>query len=210
MANDPSDSGPNQQPADAAAPKPPGAPEPPRGVEDAGAQALSEALRSSFDIVKFLMAGLVVAFIFSGVFTVKPNQVAVKLRLGKPVGVGAGQLLKPGLHWKLPYPIDDVVYIPVGESHTVTSTAGWYAQSAEEAATGRKPQPKGMLQAGVDGYTLTGDGNIIHARATMSYRISDPISYSFNFTNATNLLQHILDNALAYASARFNADDALY
>jgi membrane protease subunit HflK len=152
----------------------------------------------------------VAAFIFSGVFTVKPNEVAVKLRLGKPVGVGAGQLLKPGLHWKLPYPIDDVVAIPVGESHTIKSTAGWYAQSPEDAATGRKPQPMGMLRAGVDGYTLTGDGNIIHARATMSYRISDPISYWFNFSNATNLLQHILDNALAYASARFNADDALY
>src|SRR5947208_14522583 len=173
MANDPSDSGPNPQPADAATPKPPdapGAPESPRGVEDAGAQALSEALRSSFDIVKFLMAALVLAFVFSGVFTVKPNQVAVKLRLGKPVGIGADQLLKPGLHWKLPYPIDDVVYIPVGESHTVTSTAGWYSQTPEEAATGRKPTPMGVQRGGVDGYTLTGDGNIIHARATMSYR----------------------------------------
>src|SRR5216117_1056457 len=211
MANDPSNSDSNQQRADAApTPTPPGAPEPPRGVEDARAQALSEALRSSFGIVKFLMAALVVAFIFSGVFTVKPNQIAVKLRLGKPVGVGAGQLLKPGLHWKLPYPIDDVVLIPVGESHTVTSTAGWYSQTPEEAATGRKPQPMGMLRAGVDGYTLTGDGNIIHARATMSYRISDPVTYWFNFANVTNLLQHILDNALFYASARFNADDALY
>jgi membrane protease subunit HflK len=211
MANDPSHPDSNPGPADSApAPKPPESAEPLRGVEDAGAQALSEALRSTSTIVKLLMAALVAAFIFSGVFTVKPNQVAVKLRLGKPVGVGTGQLLKPGLHWKLPYPIDDVVLIPVGESHTVTSTAGWYPQTQEEAATGRKPPPKGMLQAGVDGYTLTGDGNIIHARASMSYRISDPISYSFNFTNATNLLQHILDNALFYASARFNADDALY
>jgi membrane protease subunit HflK len=211
MANDPSLPDPSSGPADAArTPKPPDAPEPPRGVEDAGAQALSEALRSTSTIVKLLMVALVAAFIFSGVFTVKPNQVAVKLRLGKPVGVGAGQLLKPGLHWKLPYPIDDVVLIPVGESHTLTSTAGWYAQTKDEAATGRKPLAKGMLQAGVDGYTLTGDGNIIHARATMSYRISDPITYWFNFTNATNLLQHILDNALFYASARFNADDALF
>src|SRR6266704_5377059 len=211
MANDPSHPDSNPVPGDAApAPKPPDAAEPPRGLEDAGAQALSEALRSTSTIVKFLMGALVAAFIFSGVFTVRPNQVAVKLRLGKPVGVGAEQLLKPGLHWKLPYPIDDVVLIPVGESHTIKSTAGWYAQTPEDAAVGRKPQPKGMLQAGVDGYTLTGDGNIIHARATMSYRISDPISYWFNFANATNLLQHILDNALFYASARFNADDAVF
>ena len=51
---------------------------------------------------------------------------------------------------------------------------------------------------------------LFRSRATMSYRISDPITYWFNFANATNLLQHILDNALFYASARFNADVALY
>src|SRR3989442_938046 len=105
MANDPSHPDSNPGPADAApTPKPPGTPEPVRGVEDAGAQALSEALRSTSAIVKFLMFALVAAFIFSGVFTVKPNEVAVKLRLGKPIGVGAGQLLKPGLHWNCRIP----------------------------------------------------------------------------------------------------------
>ena len=192
----------------AARPKP--APDPAHGVEDVSAGALSEALRSSFNVVKLLMGALVLAFVLSGVFTVKPNQVAIKLRFGKPVGVGDGQLLKPGLHWKFPYPIDDVVYVPVGETHTVTSTAGWYYQTPEEAAAGQKPQPMGMLRSGVDGYTLSGDGDIIHARATLSYRIKDPVSYVFSFRNATNLLQHVLDNALFYASARFTADDALY
>src|SRR5438128_9391039 len=194
----------------AATPKPAAAPDAARAVEDASARALSEALRSSFNIVKLLMLALVAAFILSGVFTVKPNEVAIKLRFGQPVGAGAEQLLKPGLHWKFPYPIDDVVYVPVGESHTVSSTAGWYAQTEEEAFRGQKPQPLGMLRAGVDGYTLAGDGDIIHARATLTYRISDPISYVFNFARATNLLQHVLDNALFYASARFTADDALY
>ena len=191
---------------------PAGAPEPPpaQGAEDASAQALSEALRSSFGVVKVLMGVLLLAFVLSGVFTVKSNQVAIKLRFGRAVGVGPGQLLKPGLHWKFPYPIDDVVYVPVGESHTVTSTAGWYAQTPEEVANRTKPQALGMLRAGVDGYTLAGDGDIIHARATLTYRISDPIGYVFNFANATNLLQHVLDNALFYASAHFSADDALY
>lgn len=191
-------------------PNPAGQPDPARSGDDASSQALSDALRSSFNVVKFLMGVLVVAFILSGVFTVKPNQVAIKLRFGRPVGVGSDQLLKPGLHWKFPYPIDDVVYVPVGESHTVTSTAGWYFQTKEEAATGQKPQALGLLRPGVDGYTLTGDGDIIHARATLSYRIRDPVSYIFNFANATNVLEHILDNALFYASARFTADDALY
>src|SRR5512139_377170 len=104
---------------------PPGRPDPttpgPAAVEDAGAQALADALRSSFNLIKLVMVLLVGAFLASGLFTVKPNQVAVKLRFGKPVGVGREQLLQPGLHWKLPYPIDEVVYIPVGETHTLTS-----------------------------------------------------------------------------------------
>src|SRR5262245_51684369 len=116
MANDTPNPDPSPGPANAAPqPNPPGAPAPVRGVEDAGAQALSEALRSTSTIVKLLIGVLAVPFILSGVFTVRPNQVAVKLRLGRPLRVGAGQLLKPGLHWKLPDPIDDVVLIPVGE-----------------------------------------------------------------------------------------------
>jgi len=190
--------------------KPAGSPAAVPGVEDAGAQALSEALRSSFKVVKFLMALLVVAFFVSGVFTVRPNQVAIKLRFGKPVGVGSGQLLKPGLHWSCPYPIEEIVYVPVGESRTITSTAGWYHLTDEEKASGQEPAAQPSLRPGVDGYTLTGDGNIIHVQATLSYRISDPLGYAFNFTDITNVLQHVLDNALFHASARFSADDALY
>src|SRR5580765_6032911 len=110
MANDPSHPDSNPGPADSA-PKPPESAEPLRGVEDAGAQALSEALRSTSTIVKLLMAALVAAFIFPGVFTVHPYPAAHKLRLRNPVGIGPGQLLKPGLHWKLSYPIVDVVLI---------------------------------------------------------------------------------------------------
>ena len=70
MANDPSHPDSNPVPGDAApAPKPPDAPEPPRGLEDAGAQALSEALRSTSTIVQFLMAALVALSCAPGVST---------------------------------------------------------------------------------------------------------------------------------------------
>ena len=211
MSNDPSH--PDTEPKPAPHPgRRGGADAAPAAVEDAGAQALADALRSSFNLVKLVMVVLVAAFLASGLFTVQPNEVAVKLRFGRPVGVGQEQLLQPGLHWKLPRPIDELVRIPVGETHTLISTAGWYALSPEEEASGQTPMPLSYLRPGVDGYLLAGDGNIIHVRATMSYRInaSDPLSYAFNFAQVTNLLQHVLDNALAYAAARFNADDALY
>src|ERR1700677_3852390 len=88
-------------------PHPPGAPEP-SPMEDAGSQALSEALRSSFAIVKGGMGGLVLIFIGSGFFKVGPSEKAIILRFGKPVGQGTKALLGSGLHWAFPAPIDEV------------------------------------------------------------------------------------------------------
>jgi membrane protease subunit HflK len=181
-------------------------------IDDAGTIALEEALRTSFKIVKSLMAILVVVFLFSGVFIVQPNEVAVRLHFGRPVGVGMEQLLKPGLHWAFPLPIDEIVRIPVGQSHTLVSRTGWYQITPEEEALGRSPPVMPSLRPGVDGYTLTGDDNIIHVKATLKYRLqtNGVINYSFRFGNVTNLLQNLLDNSLVYASARFSAEAALY
>jgi len=179
-------------------------------VEDLGSRALGDALRSSFRILKFVMLLVAVIVLCSGIFTVEPNEVAVVLRFGKPVGVGREQILKPGLHWAFPNPIDEVVRIPVGQSYTLASSIGWYQTTPALEAVGQEPPPHGSLTPGTDGYTLTADGNIIHARATMKYRIADPALYTFRFKDATNLLQNVLNNALLDASAQFNADAAIY
>ena len=178
--------------------------------EDLGSRALNDALRSSFSILKFVMFLVTVIVLCSGIFTVEPNELAVVLRFGKPVGVGPDQLLKPGLHWAFPSPIDEIVRIPVGQSHIVSSSIGWYQTTAELDALGQEPLAHGSLTPGVDGYTLTADGNIIHARATLKYRIADPVRYLFHFRDPTNLLQNVLNNALLDASAQFNADAAIY
>ncbi len=199
----------NPKPVASPAPQTPDGPAPSPG-DDASTQALAEALESSFKIVKFLMLGLVVLFFLSGMFTVEPNQLAVRLRAGSPVGVGEDKLLKPGWHWAFPYPIDEVVKIPVGQTHVVTSSVGWYATTPDLEATGKEPPPVPMLRPGADGYTLTADGNIIHVRASLTYRIIQPLDYTFRFRNASNVLQSVVDNAIIYASAHSTAEDAIY
>src|SRR5450631_392422 len=88
----------------------------PVATDDAGSQALAEALGSSFAIVKIVMVLMVIAFFCSGFFTVGPQEKAVILRFGKPVGEGQKALLSSGkLHWSFPYPIDEVVKIPITE-----------------------------------------------------------------------------------------------
>lgn len=182
---------------------------PPVTSVDTGSQALAEALRSSFAIVKVVMVALIVVFLASGFFTVKPNERAIILRFGKPVGEGQKALLGPGLHWSFPYPIEEYESVSVSGIQKVTSTVGWYAVTPEQELSGNLPPAGASLNPATDGYTITADANIIHVRATLSYRIQDPVRYTFGFTNAARVVQNVLDNAIVFASANFKVDDIL-
>lgn len=178
--------------------------------EDAGTQALAGALKSSFAIVKVIMIGLLLLFMFSGFFVVGPQEKAVVLRFGVPAGGGDGKLLGPGPHWAFPPPIDEVVRIPVGQVMNLNSTVGWYATTAVAEAAGNEPEPGDSLRPAIDGYLLTGDENMIHLRATLRYRIAEPgLRYVLDFANASNVVQNAFNNALLFAAARYKVDDAL-
>ncbi|HSY74210.1 MAG TPA: protease modulator HflK [Dongiaceae bacterium] len=178
-------------------------------TQDAGSQALADALRSSFAIVKIVMLLMVLAFFSSGFFTVGPQEKAVILRFGKPVGEGQKALLNAGLHWSLPYPIDEVVKIPITEQQIVSSTVGWYFTTPEAELSGEEMPAGQTINPAIDGYVLTADRNILHTRATLRYHIDDPIRYVFSFTNAQITVQNALNNALLFTAASFNVDDIL-
>lgn len=188
-------------------------------THDASAQALSEALSSSFVIVKIAMVALVVIIFAAGFFRVGSTEKAVILRFGKPQGEGQQMLLGAGLHWSLPYPIDEVVRIPTTENQIIKSTIGWYATTPDMEAAGTEPAPGPSLNPLIDGYVITADRNIVHARATVSYSIDDPLTAIFKFTSGTNhqfnlagisnAIQNAANNALVSTAARFNVDDIL-
>jgi modulator of FtsH protease HflK len=131
------------------------------------------------------------------------------LRFGRPVGEGEKALLMPGLHWSLPYPIDESIKVSISGLQQVNSTVGWYAVTPEQLLAGIEPPAGGTLNPIADGYALTADANIIHTKATLTYRIKDPIRYVFSFVNASNAVQNALDNALLFAAAHYKVDDVL-
>ncbi|MBI1841331.1 MAG: hypothetical protein HYR88_10850, partial [Verrucomicrobia bacterium] len=158
------------------------------GEGDAGTRALADALRRSFAVLKFIMGGLVIVFLFSNVKIVGPEERGVILRFGKPVGEGEGILLPPGPKLAWPYPIDEFKTIPISRIQQVASTVGWHRTSALAAATGEDDGGGGALDPLRDGYLMTGDANIVHVRAVFNYRITDPTRYLFAFTNTPVLL----------------------
>jgi membrane protease subunit HflK len=178
-------------------------------AEDAGSQALSEALRSSFFIVKIIMIVLVLAFLSSGFFTVGPQEKAILLRLGKPVGEGEQALLNPGAHWALPKPIDEIVRIPSTLVQDAQSSVGWMLTPEEVRQGATPPQTGRSLDPASASYALTADTNIIHVRAVAHYRITDPIHFHFDFSDATVFVTNDLNNALLFATSLFPVDDVL-
>ena len=186
---------------------------------DTGSQALAEALRSSFGIVRFVMVILFVLFLASGFFTVGPQEKAILLRFGRPVGEGEKVLLGPGLHLAWPYPIDEVIKIPITEIQKLTAKGSWFFQTPEQEALGEDPAAGQSLNPALDGYAITADGNIIHTKATLSYRIEDPVRCVFGFASGanrtfslagvSNAVLNALDNALVQTTARYKVDDLL-
>ena len=186
---------------------------------DSGSKALAEALRSSFGIVKFVMGLLFFLFLASGFFTVGPQEKAIKLRFGRPVGEGDQVLLGSGAHWAWPYPIDDVIKVPITEIQKVTAKGSWFFQTPEQEALGQDPAAGPSLNPAMDGYALSGDGNLVHTKATLSYRIADPVrcvfefaagtNQAFNLAGVSNAVLNALENALLQTAARYKVDDLL-
>ncbi len=158
---------------------------------DAAGKSLSEALRISFVILKIIMIVLIVVFLASGFRTVGSDEQALVLRFGKIRGVGEERLLGPGLHWVFPYPIDEIVKIPVAKKVNLPINSFWYYQRREEMLP---PGPKtrrdvrAVLYPTRDGYCITrsekqsktmagfggSDYNIVHCKWQLIYQIDDP------------------------------------
>jgi len=158
---------------------------------DAGGKSLSEALRVSFIILKFIMVALVIFFLASGIETVGPSERAMVLRFGKIQGIGEKRLLAPGLHWIFPYPIDEIVKIPVEKKVNLPINLFWYYEDPDEAlyqGAKAKRRPPAKLNPIREGYCITrnqkqnlaaagliqSDYNIVHSKWQLTYQINDP------------------------------------
>jgi len=161
------------------------------GKLDAASKSLSDALRISFAILKVIMIVLVIVFLASGFRTVGPDERALVLRFGKIRGVGEDRILKPGLHWVFPYPIDEIVKIPIEKKVNLPINSFWYYQSPEERLSENpetKLRIKPTLDPILDGYCITrsekqsktttgsasSDYNIVHSKWQLTYKIDDP------------------------------------
>jgi len=139
-----------------------------------------------------------VIYLASGVTVIGPNETAFVLRFGR---------LQPGVHGSglllaLPQPIDEVVKVPTRSVQEIQLDA-WESPSSIEGYTGDALDPVR------DGYTLTGDANIIRARFSVRYQVADPVAYMLTAKNQSALLEAVLYQAATAVIAQMKVDDVL-
>lgn len=198
---------------------------------DSGSKALAEALRLSFIILKLIMIVLVILFFASGIFTVEKNEKALVLRFGKVLSDETGKkLLEPGLHWAFPYPIDEIVKIPVSGTQKLGIDSFWYFDPS--GGKGRVPDTLNPIQ---DSYCLTrndsvegmqsNDYNLVHCKWQLNYTIEDdPFAFFKNINvrqvkpgevysdviaeSVNPLLQCVCENTIISTLVKYSIDEA--
>jgi len=199
----------------------PQAPQPDVPVDPA-AKYLGEALHTSFRILKFIMFVILVLFLCSGIFQVEQSEVGLVLRFGEFVGPKADPTRGPGVHWAWPYPIDEVVKVPVKHLRRLTVFAFWPKRRESIRAPGEEEAVySGSLAPDDHGYAITADKNLVHSVWSVRYQIEDPVAYLRTLAvpnqqaleeNEKKLAQFVslwLQSAVIHVTGRYLVDDVL-
>ncbi len=159
----------------------------PQPAADAGMRSLVRMLRILFQGLRVLIILIFVYLLLSGMFRVDDQNEAMLFRFGKlqrrviDPEKGESPILTSGRwYWAWPSPIDWVKEIPAQKSVTV-STESIFLPWVNPNLTSGPAEPNNFLRPGPDGYLLTGDTNILHAKWDVNYRVVNSEKYYLDF-----------------------------
>lgn len=171
---------------------------------DAAHQSLSDALRVSFRVLKVVMVGLMIAYVFSGIIIVQEGEMKVRYRFGEEIGTYG-----PGWHFGLPFPIEDSVVVPATTQTLRLDDSFWYDNPDDKKPEELANQQLDPLK---DSFLITGDTNVIHVQFGVNYRI-DPDEVENYLRNvgtldrANELVQTAAERAMIHYVASASVED---
>ncbi|RME83563.1 MAG: FtsH protease activity modulator HflK [Zetaproteobacteria bacterium] len=132
-------------------------------------------------------------WVASGFYTVAADEAAVVLRFGKHVATTG-----PGLHWHLPYPIEQVEKVPVTRIQRIEIGFRLYP----DGAIRRLPSESLML---------TKDENVVDLAFIVQYRVQSPEDFLFNINHrrAAKTVRDAAESAMREVIGRTLIDDVL-
>jgi len=126
--------------------------------------------------------GAVIVFVlivgYSCFYSVEEQEQAAILTFGKYTETQE----EPGLHFKLPYPIQQVVKVP--------------ANLTQKLQIGYREEDGGFRVVEEEALMITGDENIVHADAVVEWKISDVRAYLYNIEDPERFLRNAASSAI--------------
>ena len=145
---------------------------------DLAVASLSKALSTCFAVLKIAMFLGVAAFFLRGLFYVDTGTAVLVKRFGSFVRDGSGtiEVYRDGgsVHYALPF-IDRIERVSLLSRSAIFNASFWPKENALAQLTGGGGGEK--LNPATDGYTITGDTNILHSQWEVSYRVTRPDRY---------------------------------
>lgn len=153
---------------------------------------------SKFAIGVIIAVILAVWIVFTSYYTVQPEERAVVKRLGEVIGIS-----DPGLHFKLPFGIDEVQF--VATERVLKQEFGFRTESSR--AGERTSYQEGDFAD--ESSMLTGDLNIIDVEWVVQYRINDPIKFLYEMREPTRTLRDISESVMRRVAGNRLGSDVL-
>ena len=138
------------------------------------------------------ISGIALIFwLFTGVYTVGPDEVGVVQRFGK-----YDRTVQSGLNYHMPFPMETVKTPKVTEVKRIE--VGFRTVGKNQYRTVER-----------ESLMLTGDENIVDAELIVQYKIKEPINYLFNFVGPELTMREAAEASLRTVVGRHNIDEAL-
>ena len=139
-----------------------------------------------------LIAALVV-WLLSGIYIIDEGKRGVVLRFGKFT-----QITMPGPHWHIPYPIEQVQVVDVGQRRFVE--VGYRSTGGRGGSP--VPVPREALM-------LTQDENIVNVQIAVQYQVKDARDYLFNVRDPDLTLKQVTESAIREVIGKSKMDFVL-
>jgi len=141
-----------------------------------------------------LALGILGIYLLTGIYIVNPGEQAVVRRFGAVLP----QTVSEGIHYRMPYPVDQVQKVSVTEVRRAD-----IGMSLPEHLHKDNDAPQNLQ-------LLTGDENIIASQAIVHYKVKDAAKFLYNVNGSNEqLVRYSVEAALVKAMATMEVDNIL-
>ena len=180
---------------------------------DSAGKSLTDALRSSFFVLKMIMAVLCVLYLASNVRSLDTHEGALVLRLGDLRRV----VDRPGLIAAFPYPIDEIVPLPTRRSNNLLVSSHTFFRRPDEIGRPMSAISRGIgagLHPTLDGALLTADSGLVHTQWKVTYKFDDVRAFvsriaGDRISSAELLIQTFVETVGIEVASEFTSEELI-